>query len=246
MAIDEAVLLARTRNLVPNTIRLYRWNPSAVSVGRFQDVQKEVRLEHCIADSVDVVRRITGGGTVYHDANDEITYSIVARKQDLGTQDINEVYNKIYAGFARGVEILGVKADFNRGNEKACPNLSVKGRKISGSAQAHKKGVVLQHGTLLLEVNFNKMFRLLRVPWANTTKQVVSVAKKKITSLEIELGRRVDINDVTEAFTKGFETALNIQLETRRLSTFESGLSVRLQRAKYNTEDWTTLGKSEL
>jgi lipoate---protein ligase len=246
MAIDESILQARMRNLVPNTIRLYRWNPSAVSIGRFQDIQKEVQLGNCRANGVDVVRRITGGGTVYHDAANEITYSVIARKCDLGTEDINEVYNRIYSGFVRAVQTLGVRADFNRGNEKICPNLTIKGRKISGSAQAHKKGFVLQHGTLLLRVDLEKMFTLLRVPWAKTTLQVVNVAQEKITSLREELGKETEIEKVNEALIEGFEQALHIQLEAGKLSPFENELSRRLQREKYSRNDWNNFGKSQL
>jgi lipoate-protein ligase A len=246
MAIDESILQARMRNLVPNTIRLYRWNPSAVSIGRFQDIQKEVQLENCRANGVDVVRRITGGGTVYHDAANEITYSVIARKCDLGTEDINEVYNRIYSGFVRAVQTLGVRADFNRGNEKICPNLTIRGRKISGSAQAHKKGFVLQHGTLLLRVDLEKMFTLLRVPWAKTTLQVVNVAQKKITSLREELGKETEIEEVNEALIKGFEQALHIQFKAGELSPFEHDLSGRLQREKYSRNEWNNFGKSQL
>ncbi|MGB9779129.1 MAG: lipoate--protein ligase family protein, partial [Candidatus Bathyarchaeales archaeon] len=72
MAIDEAILTARIHNLIPNTIRFYRWKPSAVSIGKFQNIQNEVNIENCKKYGVDVVRRITGGGTVYHDAEGEI------------------------------------------------------------------------------------------------------------------------------------------------------------------------------
>jgi lipoate-protein ligase A len=82
MAIDEAILDARINGIVPNTVRFYRWNPSAVSIGKFQNIENEVYLENCLKHGVDVVRRITGGGTVYHDVEGEITYSVVASKDD--------------------------------------------------------------------------------------------------------------------------------------------------------------------
>jgi len=55
MAIDEAILRARIENLVPNTLRFYRWNPSAVSIGRFQIIQNEVQLDNCRKHGVDLV-----------------------------------------------------------------------------------------------------------------------------------------------------------------------------------------------
>ncbi len=118
MAMDEAILRARIQSVVPNTLRFYRWKPSAVSVGRFQEIEKEVQLDNCRKHNVDVVRRITGGGTVYHDAQDEITYSVIARKEDLGAEEIAAVYSRIYAGLAESLRILGIHADFNQGTAK--------------------------------------------------------------------------------------------------------------------------------
>ncbi len=58
MAIDEAILQARLAGEVPDTLRFYRWNPSAVSIGRFQKIENEVNLEECKKHGVDVVRRM--------------------------------------------------------------------------------------------------------------------------------------------------------------------------------------------
>ena len=244
MAIDEAILKARIENLVPNTIRFYRWKPSAVSIGKFQSIEKEVHLDNCRKHGVDVVRRITGGGTVYHDAEDEITYSVIANKEDLEAKDITAVYAKIYAGLAEAVKILGLTADFNEGNAKTCPNLTVNGKKISGSAQSHKKGVVLQHGTLLIDVNLQKMFTILRVPWATTCMQVVNIAKNRITSIQKETTRNITIGEVERALIQGFERTLNTKLAEGELTTYERELVEKLYRQKYTTNDWNFHGKS--
>ena len=243
MAIDEAILKARIENLVPNTLRLYRWKPSAVSIGRFQEIEKEVQLDNCREYGVDVVRRMTGGGTVYHDATDEITYSLIARKKDLMTDDITELYARIYSGLAAAIETLGIRADFNAGNTKACPNLTVNGRKISGSAQVHKSGVVLQHGTLLLRVNLERMFTLLRVPWAKTLSQVVDVAKKKITSVETEIGKNISTEEAGRALANGFEKALGVRFKNGKLAVVEFENSKNLCLQKYSTDAWNFHGK---
>jgi lipoate-protein ligase A len=237
MAIDEAILTSRFENRVPNTVRFYLWKPSAVSIGKFQNVENEVQLENCRKLGVDVVRRITGGGTVYHDAEDEITYSVIASKKDLATEDIVGVYSKIYQGLVEALKILGVDVDFNKGNVKACPNLTVEGKKISGSAQCHKKGVVLQHGTLLLDVDLERMFTLLRVPWAKTCMEVVNVARNRITSLNQQLGRRVSLSGAEDALKKGFGKAFNAELGEDELKPFEKELAKELSE-KYTTEDW--------
>ena len=238
MAIDEAILNAKIENFVPNTIRFYQWKPSAVSIGKFQDTEKQVHLDNCRKHNVDVVRRITGGGTVYHDTEDEITYSVIANKEDLKAKDITAVYAKIYAGLAEAIKILGITADFNEGNAKTCPNLTVNGKKISGSAQSHKRGVVLQHGTLLLDVDLEKMFTFLRVPWANTLMEIINVAKHKITSLKKELGKDVSVREAYQALIDGFQKALNIQLASGELTSYEHELAEKLHREKYTTDEW--------
>jgi lipoate-protein ligase A len=246
MAIDEAILTARIRNLAPNTIRFYRWKPSAVSIGKFQDVRNEVNLENCKKHGVDVVRRITGGGTVYHDAEGEITYSVIADKKDLKAENITEVYAKIYAGIAEALKILGVKADFSQGDAKTCPNLIVNGKKISGSAQSHKRGIVLQHGTILVNVDLEKMFTFLRVPWAKTCMEIVTIAKNKITSIKENLGKNVSLEEVINALTEGFQKALHIQLVNGKLTPYELECAQKLCKGKYATKEWNFQGKSTL
>ncbi len=252
MAIDEAILRARVAENVPNTLRFYRWKPSAVSIGKFQKIENEVLLENCERLGVDVVRRMSGGGTVYHDAEGELTYSVVAKTEDLGTKDIAEVYSKIYAAIREALRVMGVEADYSPGDMKNCPNLTVKGRKISGSSQANKSGIVLQHGTLLLDVDLTRMFTLLRVPWANSCMQVVNVAKGKITSLKEELGHGVTFETASNAIAHGFRVAVgiqaveNVQDSDGTLTADELELAEKLCREKYGTDEWNFSGKSLL
>jgi lipoate-protein ligase A len=246
MAVDEAILTARTIDRCPNTIRLYRWNPSAVSVGKNQKPESEVNLENCLKLGVDIVRRISGGGTVYHDSQNEVTYSITAKMRDLGAKNATEAYIRIYAGIKDALRILGVTADFSEGDEKNCPNLTVNCKKISGSAQTHKREIVLQHGTLLLAVDLEKMFTLLHVPWARTCMEVVDVAKKRITSVKNELGHAVSVDTAANALTVGFKNMLRIQAAEGQLSAFELELAQKLLREKYATDKWNFRGESRV
>ncbi|MFQ6068203.1 MAG: biotin/lipoate A/B protein ligase family protein [Candidatus Bathyarchaeia archaeon] len=244
MAVDEAIMQARIEEKAPNTLRFFRWNPSAVSIGRFQDIYNEVNLESCRRHGVDVVRRISGGGAVYHDSEDEITYSVIVKREDLGTNDVAEAYHYICNGLIEAAHILGVNATYNKGNIKQCPNITVKGRKISGSAQAHKKGVILQHGTLLINVDLEKMFTFLNVPWTDACVDLISVAKRKITSIANELGHRVSLDCAYEALTKGFEKALGLQLVEGNLSNHELNLTKKLKKEKFATYEWNFEGKT--
>lgn len=245
MAIDEAILTARINNLAPNTIRFYRWKPSAVSIGKFQDIQNETYIENCTKHGVDIVRRITGGGTVYHDTKDEITYSIIASKHDLHAKDITAVYTKIYSGIAEALKILGINADFNLGDAKKCPNLTINGKKISGSAQSHKKGIVLQHGTLLIDVHLEQMFTFLRVPWAKTCMEIVNIAKHKHTSIKNESRKNVSIREAEDALIQGFQKTLNTKLTNDKLTPYERNLAEELYREKYSKKEWNFHGKTK-
>jgi lipoate---protein ligase len=252
MAIDEAILQSRVAEKAPNTLRFYRWKPSAVSVGRFQKLENEVNLANCENLGVDVVRRISGGGTVYHDSEGEVTYSVVAKTEDMGAKDIAEVYSRIYAAISEALRMLGIPADFSPGDAKNCPNLTVNGKKISGSAQANRSGVVLQHGTLLLDVDLPRMFTVLRVPWTNSCMQVVNVAKGKITSVKNELGHAVTHETAANAIAHGFTVALNMQVVENvqsvegELTRQERESAETLYKEKYATKEWNREGKSSL
>jgi lipoate-protein ligase A len=250
MAIDEAILQCRVANEVPSTLRFYQWQPSAVSIGRFQKLENEVQLENCRKLGVEVVRRISGGGAVYHDSQGELTYSVIAQTDALGAKDITDVYSRIYAAISQALGMFGVQTDYCAGNAKNCPNLTVAGRKISGSAQANKGSVVLQHGTVLLDVDLQRMFSVLRVPWAKTTVEVVEVAKRKITSITNELGHSVTPETAANVIAHGFAVALNIQVIENvqtvghDLTEHERVLAEKLYKEKYSTKEWNQEGKS--
>lgn len=246
MAIDEAIVQARIKDLVPNTVRFYQWKPSAVSIGRFQDISKEVQIDNCQQLGVDIVRRISGGGTVYHDCAGEITYNITAREEDFGTKDVVQAYNTICKGLIQAAKILGVDADFNPGDPKNCPNIAIDGKKISGSAQFHQGGVMLQHGTFLLDIDLDRMFTLLWVPWAKTIQDVVCVARERLTSIKKELGKKVSTEEVYQALIKGFEKAFNTQLQEEDLTTHEQKIAQELRRDKFSTDEWNFKGQYNL
>ncbi len=243
MAIDEAIVTARIAGSVPNTLRFYRWKPSAVSVGRFQDVSNEVLVENCRKYGVDLVRRISGGGAIYHDYEGEITYSIVSSEEDFGTTDVVYSYNTICNGLIEAAKILGVNADFNPGDPKNCPNIAINGKKISGSAQFHKGGVLLQHGTFLLDADLEIMFTFLRVPWAKTIQDVVCVAQERLTSFKETLKREVSVPEACEALTKGFQRALDIRLQEEDLTEQERQHASKLRQTKFSSDNWNLGGK---
>jgi lipoyltransferase/lipoate-protein ligase len=243
MAIDEAILNARIAGQVPNTLRLYRWQPSALSLGKNQNPEDEVYLDACKRFGVELVRRISGGGTVYHDFEGEVTYSVTAKTEAFGTGDITVVYAKIYEAIKDALRLLGITADFSTGDAKNCPNMTVGGKKISGSSQTITRGVVLQHGTLLRTVDLPKMFQLLKLKNA-TCSQAADIGKRKITSIQNELDHAVSPDTIANALVHGFKAMLKIQLELGELTPNELELAEKLRKEKYSKKEWNFEGKN--
>ena len=225
MAIDEAILLEG----IP-TLRLYKWKPSAISIGYSQSIEEEVNLEECRKQGIDVVRRITGGGAVYHDTNGEITYSIIC-PQEMLPRKIMDIYSLICSSLAHGLGYLGLNA-----RHEGINDIVVNGRKISGSALTKKYGNVLQHGTLLLRVDVKKMFSLLKVGKEKISDKEILRAEERVTSIEWEGGNMKE-EKVTEAIIKGFEKKMGFEFYEKNMSQRELRNAEKL-REKYESREW--------
>ena len=111
MGLDEAILESVAAGSCPPTLRFYGWTPSAISLGYFQGIHEEVDTQACREKGVDIVRRITGGGAVFHDT--EVTYSIVIPEgHRLAPDSITDSYAILCAGIVEGLAILGVGSEF--------------------------------------------------------------------------------------------------------------------------------------
>jgi lipoate-protein ligase A len=231
MALDEALLKLNSEGRSPNTLRFWRWQPSAVSIGYFQSLELEVDLEEARREGVQVVRRITGGGAVFHDTNGELTYSLVCREEEL-PRSILESYRVVCEGLVGGLGFLGLRAEFRPVND-----VLVGGRKISGSAQTRRWGSVLQHGTILISPDVRLMFRVLRVSREKLSDKAISSVFERVTTIERELGRRPGFEEVRGAMIKGFESALGVRFEEGDLTREELELARELA-PKYSSEEW--------
>jgi lipoate-protein ligase A len=205
MGLDEALLEAVSRGVSPPVLRLYGWSPPAVSVGYFQGLTEEIDLDACKRYGVDVVRRISGGGAVFHQA--ELTYSIVmSLTHPLAGSTIQESYETLCSGIVRGLDLLGVPSRFMPINDIISGE-----RKISGNAQTRRMGCLLQHGTVLLENEVDLMFELLRVPSEKLKGKIIRDVKDRITSLTLLLGRPVPFAEAENALAEGFKQALSLE-----------------------------------
>jgi len=231
MAIDEALLKLNAEGRSPNTVRFWRWLPSTVSIGCFQSVEREVDLGAAKKYGVDVVRRITGGGAVFHDYGGELTYSIVCGQGDV-PDDIIESYKLICGGLVRGFERLGLRAEFKPVND-----VQVNGKKISGSAQTRRWGSVLQHGTVLISPDVRKMFELLKVSPEKISDKFIASVFERVTTVERELGRKPSFDEVGAAMASGFADAFGVELASGELTQEELELAAQL-KPKYASEEW--------
>jgi lipoate-protein ligase A len=233
MAIDEAIAFARLRYMTPNTIRLYRWNPSAVSIGYFQSIEKEVNLPTCEKYGIDVIRRITGGGAVYHDYNGEITYSLVAPEIDPKMpSDIMKSYQAICGAIINGLKHIDVESEFKPVND-----IIAGGKKISGNAQTRRHGVILQHGTILVDSDIHRMFEVLRVSDAKISDKLIQAVEERVTNIRSYLDDDIPFTRVHDALVRGFEESFDIQLETGQLLPEEEAL-VKQLKEKYTSREW--------
>lgn len=203
MARDEALLAEG----VP-TVRLYGWRPACVSLGRSQ-TEAEVDLEAARAWGLDVVQRCTGGGAILHNET-EVTYAVVLPLDHSGLpRDIPGSFGFLGAGVVEGLRLLGLPAEVEsvpeNTRETLCyvrrqgTNVMVGGRKVSGGAQRRNGQAVLQHGTVIVDRDEDRMARLFRTE--------PDVIRRRVTSLREE-GLDVTREKLTEALVEGFRMAL--------------------------------------
>lgn len=231
MALDEALLELRRRGRSPDTVRLYVFKPSAVTIGYFQKVREAVDLEYAEAAGIPVVRRATGGGSVYHDEKGEVTYSIVTAV-DKVPRDIVESYRYICRGLVYALEELGLRAEFVPVND-----VVVGGKKISGSAQLRRERGILQHGTLMYATDLEVLARVLKAPREKLVARGISSIYERVTTASRELGRRVTREEAVEALRRGFERALGVELVPGSLTEEELELARELVE-KYRSREW--------
>ncbi|NLI73588.1 MAG: lipoate--protein ligase family protein [Euryarchaeota archaeon] len=226
MAIDEAIAECVGQSTAPPTLRLYSWSPGAVTIGCFQSID-EVNIHNCSRYGIDIIRRRTGGGAVYHDPSGEITYSIIAPEHIFGS-DILASYREICGYVIDSLNILGIKSYFRPVND-----IVVRGKKISGSAQTRRSGVVLQHGTILLSHDVETMFSLLRPTAAK-------LANRSVDELITSIDSLVDASkeEIIEALKEGFFS--NKQWNESPLLPEEIERA-RILIERYDSDDWTYL-----
>lgn len=255
MALDEALLDWHSEGKIPPVIRFYGWEPAALSIGYFQKVEKEIDLEAVKAHGLGFVRRPTGGRGVLHEH--ELTYSvIVSESHPEMPKTVTEAYRVISEGILKGFHQLGLDAYFavpKTDEERSAlkdprsavcfdaPSwyeLVVEGRKVAGSAQTRQKGVILQHGAILLDLDEDKLFSLFKYPNERVKERMKSAFKNKAVAINEISPRRITLDEAKEAFYKGFAEGLNIELESYQLTEDELVYVNKIAKERYESDEW--------
>jgi lipoate-protein ligase A len=226
-AADEAMLLARHENLIPNTIHLYRRDRPTVSLGYFERAEDAVDLDAARRHGVQLVRRMSGGSAIFTDPG-QIIYGIIVDKGAV-PESPNDTFEFVCTGLVEALRRLGLAAEFKPVND-----VLVNKRKISGSAQIRKMDVVLQHGTLMVDTDFDLMFEVLR-----TKKKERS--KESVTSLARELGAAPPMADVKKALVDGFAAVFGVEVMNGVLTHFEQRKIEELVEEKYSKPEHTLM-----
>lgn len=256
MALDEALLDWHSEGLMPPIVRFYGWNPATLSIGYFQNVKKEINMEEVKKYNLGFVRRPTGGRGVLHEH--ELTYSIIV-SEDYPNMPatVTEAYRVLSEGLLIGFQKLGLdayfsvpdtdekKSDLKNPKSAVCfdaPSwyeLVVEGKKVAGSAQTRQKGVILQHGAILLDLDEDKLVSLFNYPSEDVKARVRRGLPKKAVAINRLREKPASMEECVEAFKEGFADGLDVNLEPYTLTKEQIEYVKALEARRYAHDDWT-------
>jgi lipoyl(octanoyl) transferase len=244
MAIDEALLLAHDQCKSYPTLRVYGWLPASFSIGYSQDPRIELDLEKCRREGVPFVRRMTGGGIVFHAR--ELTYSIVCSENSITEKCFAKETYKILCSFiVEAYNSMGIKAEFSATADKPPKtgwvcfkereryDIQIKGKKIGGNAQRRKKGLIFQHGSIPLYPDFNKSLKFLNKRPARI--------EDNACSLSDAMKRGIGYDEFKDIFVDSFKKTFSAELIQDTLNPEEEALQNILLHSKYKTKQWNFL-----
>ena len=232
MALDEAVLTARSQNVVPNTLRFLQFAPPCTLVGYHQAVEQEIRIPYCRQHDIEINRRLTGGGGLFWDES-QLGWEILASQDDPRfPRRAEDLYELVCQGMIRGLEKLGVHAAFRPKND-----IEVDGHKISGTGGTSLDGAFLFQGTLLVDFDVDTMLRALRIPTEKLKDKEIESVKQRVTCLAWELGNVPPITQIKTALAAGFAEVLNVEFAHTSLTRFEEEMLAR-RLPHFQSEEW--------
>jgi lipoate-protein ligase A len=250
MAVDEAILEEVEREQVPPSLRLYSWQPPCLSIGYAQP-STDIDHERLINHGWDWVRRPTGGRAILH--TDELTYSIIAPLSDARVSGgVLESYQRLSAALIAALRALKIPAISqpnislrqNQRNGAVCfevpSNYEIvfHGKKLIGSAQARRRNMLLQHGTLPLWGDLTRITQVLTFPNEQDRNDAATRLLSHATTVEIILQNKISLAESIHAFVAGFQSELNLMFIPAELSEKERSRAEILVQDKYTHPSW--------
>ena len=232
LAYNEAILQNVALGKSPPTFHLNRPAAAGVSVGYYQNVADEVDIAMCKKLGIIIGRRYYGGGAIYQE--NEIEYSICqAIGGHLSPVDVLTSYKLICEGVIQSLLILGINSTFKPVND-----IIVGNKKISGNAQTRRNGVLFQEGTIILDVDVDKMFTVLKVPAEKVKQKHINDIKQCVTSVNQELQKKISFEELSATLRYGFATACSLFLEEDTFNDDEEKYAERA-RIVFSADTWT-------
>ncbi|MEW5912681.1 MAG: DUF116 domain-containing protein [Thermodesulfobacteriota bacterium] len=234
MALDEVLARRAGQGQSPPTLRFLRFAPDAALVGYHQEVERELRLDYCQEQGIEINRRLTGGGAILFQSS-ALGWELVA---PLGSPPFQGGFEasleRICTAAAQGVSRLGVQARFRPRND-----IEVNGRKVSGTGGVLLEGGALFQGTLLIKNQIERFLKALRVPVEKLKKREIDSLMERVAFLEDLLGP-LDLEAVKEALAAEFSQSLSLELRPGGLTLGEQAeLAKRLPY--FRSEQWVRL-----
>ncbi len=253
MACDEVLGESVVSAGIRPVLRFFQWRPAAISFGYGQHISREIQLERARADGVDVVRRVTGGRAVLH--ADELTYSLICREDDpVAAGGITATYSRISEGLALGLRRIDIDAVLARATDPvsrpgagqaaipcfgstARAEIVVSGRKLVGSAQHRMRGLMIQHGSVLVGPDHRKLVDYLSVP-EKTRAGLARRIAQGTTSLR-ELGwTGSSPAEIADVLASALSDCLGMTLKQVELTPDQEAATANLAQDKYAAEWW--------
>jgi lipoate-protein ligase A len=251
MAIDEALLSLFDPQMSEPVIRTYGWAPPALSLGRFQKSEEVLDLDRCCSNAVSIVRRLSGGGALYH--ADELTYSIVCSSDQIppatSVKDSFRVLTGFLIDFYRSLgldacyavdsasepELLGMRTAFCFAGKETF-DILINGKKIGGNAQRRHKNIIFQHGSIPILNRACLGLQYMKDRSPEYAENTVSLSNCGISE---------DLITLKRMFTEAFRRYMGAVIIEEALSQDEQSKSEELLSAKYATERWNLRGDRE-
>jgi lipoate-protein ligase A len=183
MALDDVLTHEVGAGRRPPTLRIWEWASPAVVIGRFQSLRNEVDMDAAQRHGIEVVRRISGGGAMFIEPGNTITYSIYAPLSLIKDMSFQQAYAFMDAWVIEALGELGIKAWYQPLND-----ITSEGGKIAGAAQAHRGGAVLHHVTMAYDIDATKMLDVLRIGREKLSDKGITSAAKRVDPLRSQTG----------------------------------------------------------